>query len=129
MAENVIITTTARAKLVQARAGAITLPTIVGMAFGNGGVDSSGDVVAPTDDQTELTSELLRKEIDSYTILTSETATVRYMCTLGTSDLEGESISEIGLYDSDGDLVCIKTFTAKGKDSDIEMTFTLDDVF
>ncbi|MCD8364697.1 MAG: phage tail protein [Clostridiales bacterium] len=129
MAENVIITKTARAKLVQARAGAITLPTIVGMAFGNGGVDSSGDVISPTDDQTELTSELLRKEIDSYTVLTSEDATVRYMCTLGTSDLEGESISEIGLYDTDGDIVCIKTFTAKGKDSDIEMTFTLDDVF
>lgn len=35
----------------------------------------------------------------------------------------------IGLYDSAGDIVCIKTFTKKGKDSDIEMTYTLDDVF
>ena len=34
MAKNVIITKTARKKLVQARAGIITLPKIVGMAFG-----------------------------------------------------------------------------------------------
>ena len=47
MAKNVIITKTARKKLVQARAGAITLPKIVGMEFGSGGVDSSGNVIAP----------------------------------------------------------------------------------
>ena len=35
MAKNVIITKTARKKLVQARAGAITLPKIVGMVFGS----------------------------------------------------------------------------------------------
>lgn len=48
---------------------------------------------------------------------------------LSESELAGEDISEIGLYDSAGDIVCIKTFTKKGKDSDIEMTYTLDDVF
>lgn len=46
MAQNVIITKSARKKMVQARAGAITLPKIVGMAFGSGGVDSAGNVVA-----------------------------------------------------------------------------------
>ena len=55
--------------------------------------------------------------------------TCRYECTLSESELAGEYISEIGLYDSAGDIVCIKTFTKKGKDGDIEMTYTLDDVF
>ena len=49
MAKNVIITKTARKKLVQARAGIISLPKIVGMAFGSGGVNSKGEVVPPTD--------------------------------------------------------------------------------
>ena len=35
--KNVVITKTAREKLVKARAGVIVLPKIVGMAFGNGG--------------------------------------------------------------------------------------------
>lgn len=127
MAQNVIITKTARKKLVQARAGIITLPKIVGMAFGEGGVDSSGTVIAPAENQTALKKELYRKAIDGYSV-TSDTS-VRYECTLSESELAGKDISEIGLYDSAGDIVCIKTFTKKGKDADIEMTYTLDDVF
>lgn len=127
MAQNVIITTTARKKLVQARAGAAALPRIVGMAFGSGGVDSSGNVVAPSDSQTELSSELLRKEIDGYKFISDTVC--RYECTLSESELAGEYISEVALYDADGDIVCIKTFTQKGKDGDIEMTYTLDDIF
>lgn len=127
MAQNVIITKTARKKLVQARAGAITLPKIVGMAFGSGGVDGSDNVVAPTENQTALKNELFRKAINGYSFVSDTTC--RYECTLSESELAGEYISEIGLYDAAGDIVCIKTFTKKGKDSDIEMTYTLDDVF
>lgn len=127
MTENVIITVTAREKMVKARAGAITLPKIVGMVFGNGGVDASGNVIAPTEDQTALTSELYRKPVSGYTFPVATTC--RYECTLTESELAGEDISEVGLYDEDGDIVCIKTFKAKGKDADLEMTFTLDDVF
>lgn len=127
MTENVIITKTARSKLVKARAGAITLPRIVGMVFGSGGVDSGGNVMPPADNQTELTEEVYRKEIDGYTFPSDTTC--RYECRLGETELSGAYISEIGLYDEDGDIVCIKTFTRKGKDGDLEMTFTLDDVF
>ncbi len=129
MAKNVLITTNARRKLALARAGAIELPPIVGMAFGDGGVDESGVVVAPSEGQTELTSELYRKAIDGYAVLEDEPATVRYDCTLLKEELADKHISEIALYDADGDLVCIKTFNKKGKDDDVEMTFTLDDVF
>lgn len=129
MAKNVIITKIARRKLVLARAGEINLPPIVGMAFGNGGVDTLGNVIAPQEDQEELTSELYRKAIDRYVVLENETATVRYECTLLNNEVADMYISEIGLYDAEGDLVCIKTFKKKGKDDDLEMTFVLDDVF
>lgn len=127
MEQNVIITKTARKKLVQARAGAIQLPKIVGMVFGSGGVDSAGSVQAPTEEQLTLKKEIFRKNIDKYTF-TNDT-TCKYECTLTESELAGKSISEIGLYDTDGDVLCIKTFTSKGKDADVEMTFTIDDMF
>lgn len=126
MAQNVIITKAARSKMVKARAGAVTLPKIVGMAFGTGGVQG-GQVVPPSENQTALRGEVFRKAVDGYTF-PSET-TCRYECRLAETELAGVYISEIGLYDEEGDIVCIKTFTQKGKDSDLEMSFTLDDVF
>ena len=87
----------------------------------------SGNVIAPSENQTKLNHELFRKTIDGYSFINDTTC--RYECTLSESELAGEYISEIGLYDSAGDIVCIKTFTKKGKDGDIEMTYTLDDVF
>lgn len=125
--KNVVITKKAREKLVKARAGAIALPKIVGMAFGNGGVDAGGTVIPPSENQSKLSNELFRKVIDGYTFPSDTTC--RYKCTLSESELAGEEISEIGLYDAAGDIVCIKTFTKKGKDDDVEQTYVLDDIF
>lgn len=125
--KNVIITRKSREKLVKARAGAIELPKIVGMVFGDGGVDSDGTVISPTEEQSELTHEIFRKEIDGYSFPNDITG--RYECTLSEAELAGEEISEIGLYDAEGDIVCIKTFTRKGKDDDVEQTYILDDIF
>ena len=127
MAENVIITTKARENMVKARAGALDLPKIAGMAFGNGGVDADGSVITPQGDQAELVNELYRKEINGFEF--TEDTTCRYTCTLTEPELAGEDISEVGLYDENGDIACIKNFKTKGKDGDMEMTFTLDDVF
>ena len=125
--QNVVITQKRRQNLVKASAGDITLPTIVGMAFGDGGVDGGGNVITPSDNQSTLNSELMRKAVDSHTFPT--TTSCRYVCTLAEAELAGEDISEIGLYDSAGDIVAIKNFPSKGKGSDEKMTFTLDDTF
>lgn len=122
---NAIVTIKAREKMLKARAGEAELSKIVGFAFGNGGVDSSGDVITPTEDQEALNNELLRKVIDGYTFTSN--LVCRYACTLEKSELAGYKISEIALYDEDGDLVAIKNFTSKGKDDDLEMTFQIDD--
>ena len=127
MANNAIITKIAREKMVRARAGVITLPKIVGMVFGDGGVDSQGVVIPPAEDQTELMNELYRQEIDSYEF--TDDTVCQYKCTLGEATLQGAQISEIGMYDEEGDIVCIKSFSSKGKDSDLEMTFQVDDMF
>ena len=124
---NVIITKAAREKMVKARAGAITLPIVTGMVFGDGGVDENGEVIAPVEELTELRHELYRKAIDGYTFI--EDTTCRYECTLSEPELAGAYISEIGLYDEDGDILCVKSFKKNGKDDDLEMTYALDDIF
>lgn len=124
---NAVVTKIARKKMVQARAGDIQLPKVAGMAFGDGGVDESGNVVPPAEEQTALRHEIYRKEVDGHSYVSDTTC--RYECTLAETDLAGEYISEAALYDAEGDVLCIKSFSAKGKDSDMSMTFTLDDVF
>ncbi|MCI8429943.1 MAG: hypothetical protein HFI16_06760 [Lachnospiraceae bacterium] len=122
-----VITLKARKKMVQARAGAVTLPPIVGMVFGTGGVDETGIPVAPSGSDEGLRQEIFRKELDSYTF--TDDTTCRYLCTLEVGECDNEEISEIGLYDSEGDVTAIKTFKKKGKDPDLEMTFRIDDIF
>ena len=57
------VTTLAKKKMVKARAGISSLPKIVGMAFGDGGVDSGGTVKPHSADQNTLHHELLRKNV------------------------------------------------------------------
>lgn len=122
-----VVTITARKKMVCARAGAITLPKIIGMAFGSGAADTMGLPILPSTEDTELKNEILRKEIDSYSFL--DETKCRYLCTLTTTECAGENINELGLYDEDGDILAIKTFANKTKDPDLEMTFQVDDIF
>ena len=96
MADNVIITKKARENMVKARAGAVALPPIEGMAFGNGGVDSSGSVIVPCNAQVSLASELFRKEIKNYTF--TEDTTCRYECTLTEAVLLAYLYCQHGLY-------------------------------
>lgn len=127
MASGTTIHTRAKKKMLQARAGIAALPRITGMAFGDGGVNSSGQIIEHNAAQNTLHNELLRKAIDGYTVV-SDTC-IRYSCTLAAAELAGEYISELALYDADGDLVCSKSFMKKGKDADIPQTFEVDDIF
>ena len=125
--DNQVITLKARVKLCKARAGDLQpLPPIVKMVFGDGGVDEEGEPIAPTTEQTALNHQLLSKDIESHSY--TSTTTCKYKCTIDPDELPGEFISEIGLVDSDGDLVAIKTFLKKGHDEGLEMTFTVEDV-
>ena len=122
---NAVVTIKAREKMLKARAGEQILPKITGFVFGDGGTDSDGDVITPLESQNSLKNELLRKKIDGY-VFTSNLV-CQYSCRLEKEELAGCNISEIALYDEDGDLVAIKNCMPKGKDDDLEMTFQIDD--
>lgn len=122
------VTIRAKKKMLQARAGIISqLPRITHMAFGDGGVDSGGNVIDHSPSANALNHELLRKAIDGYTVI-SDTC-IRYACTLAESDLAGVYISECGLIDADGDFVALKSFLQKGKDADMQVVFECEDTF
>lgn len=122
-----VITKIGREKLCKAHAGDITLPAIVQMGFGNGGVQADGTVIATTGEEEALKHELLKKDINGHTY--PETTTCRYSTRLLKTDLANQTISEMGLYDSEGDLVAYKTFLPKGKDDDMEFIFDMDEIF
>ena len=129
-----VVLKAARSKMLRARAGERSLPPIAGFAFGTGGIDGKGSAIPPDENSTSLNNEVYRKPYSSYEYVTDDPkdlypTTCRYTCILEDSELGGTSISEIGLYDADGDIIAIKTFSAKGKDDDVEMTFTIDDAF
>ena len=52
------VTKIGREKLCQAHAGDLTLPAITQMAFGSGGVDESGTVIATTGEEVSLRNDL-----------------------------------------------------------------------
>lgn len=125
MAEQAITTQAAKRKMLLARAGKQELPPISQMVFGTGGVDPAGEVLKPEEGQRELKEEVYRKDIEKTEII-SDTK-IRYICTLEEDELAGKDISEIALADTEGDLIMIKNFRAKGKDSDFLMIFRITD--
>ncbi len=124
-----VITAVGRKKLCMAHAGDRALPAIIQMAWGNGGVDEHGYPISTTGNEVGLYNELLVKEIESHEYVNDEQTTCRYTATLEAGELDGEEISEMGLYDEDGDLVAYRTFTRKGKDADIPQIYNMDEVF
>ena len=123
-----VITKARRTALCKLTSGAIsTMPAITHIAFGTGGVDSSGNPIAPLDTQTALKAEIARYPISGVTYPVDTTA--RYTVTIPKDDLAGEKISEAALVDSVGALMAIKTMYVKQKDEGVSFNFTFDDEF
>lgn len=120
-----ITTLAAKRKILLARAGELQLPKIVKMAFGNGGVDSDGNLIGLTEDQQNLNNEIYRKKIAMHEIVND--TQIRYICEIGEEELVGEKISELALVDEDEDLITIKHFTEKEKDNDFSFVFKVND--
>lgn len=121
-----VVTKTAKIKMLKARKGEAALPPVSGIAVGDG-AESGGTVRDPLETDTDLQNELVRKEY-----ITCEKVTetcYRYRMELGADELAGKTLNEAALYDSDGDLLCIRSFLGKPKDSSMEMAFEFDDIF
>lgn len=122
-----IVTKIARQKMAEARNGKAQLPPIQKIALGDGGVDREGNPVAPSEDQEGLNNELLRRDYDVSEQLTD--TSFRYRIDLKEGELDGKSVSEIALYDSEGDMLSVKTFLPKLIEDDMEVSFEVDDIF
>lgn len=130
MADNKgVITAVGRKKLCMAHAGDIELPVITQMAWGSGGADETGQPIDTTGNEIGLYQELLRKDIESHSYVNEGKTTCRYTATLEAGELDNSYISEMGLYDEDGDLVAYRTFMRKGKDADIPKIYDMDEIF
>ncbi|RKI98035.1 hypothetical protein D7X87_27255 [bacterium D16-54] len=130
MADNKgVITAVGRKKLCMAHAGDIALPVITQMAWGSGGADETGQPLDTTGNEIGLYQELLRKDIESHVYVNEGQTTCRYTATLEAGELDNSYISEMGLYDEDGDLIAYRTFMRKGKDADIPQIYDMDEIF
>ena len=130
MADNKgVITAVGRKELCMAHAGDIELPVITQMAWGSGGADETGQPIDTTGNEIGLYQELLRKDIESHSYVNEGKTTCRYTATLEAGELDNSYISEMGLYDEDGDLVAYRTFMRKGKDADIPQIYDMDEIF
>lgn len=128
MANTSVITVARRKKLCQATSGATpTIAAITEIAFGDGGSDENGEPLAPSSTQTALKHEIGRYAVENITYPQETTAT--YTVSIPKGELVGKQISEAALVDADGDLCAVKNMYPKGKDEDVEFTFTFDDEF
>lgn len=130
MAENKgVITVTGRRKICKAHAGDGTLPVITKMAWGDGGVDENGVPKLATGNEVGLYNELLKTDIEKHEYANAEETACRYTATLEKGEQTGKEISEMGLFDADGDLIAYRTFMRKGKDEDIPQIYDMDEIF
>lgn len=99
---------------------------ITHIALGTGGVDETGNVIAPLPENVQLKNEVIRKPYS--TSRKASDTSYEYTINLEVNELVGVYISELALIDEDGDVVAFSNFLAKGKD-ETEVTFTIEDSY
>lgn len=122
-----MITAKGREKLCKAHAGDAMLPKLKYIAYGDGGVDENDVPIPVIGDEVSLRNELLRMEIDSHSYPVETTC--EYKSGLDKEQLANVYISELGIFDEEGDLIVYKTFLKKGKDDDMLFDFSLQEIF
>lgn len=116
----------AKKKMLRLRATGEEGWKITHFVFGTGLVN--GKPYTPSPDQSDLLNEVARTEVVSRQEVGIDGTTYRYTGAIGTNECGGMYITEVGLVDSDGMLVCVKTFDKKMKQNGTEMVFKIDDV-
>jgi hypothetical protein len=125
---NTITTAVARAKFAGAHAGTDTFPTISQIGFGTGGHNpGTGLPTQPTGLETAVGGEVVKKNITS--VNTTVPTTAEVLGILDFAEGNGVSISAIGLYDSDGDLICLKHTEPSPKTAEKRMEITWKEQF
>jgi hypothetical protein len=125
---NTITTAAQRSKFATAHATSGVLPTIAEIGFGTGGHDTgTGLPTQPTGLETAVGGEVVKKAIAS--VNTTVPTTAEVLGILDFAEGNGVSISAIGLYDSDGDLICLKHTEPSPKTAEKRMEITWKEQF
>lgn len=115
-----------RGKLATAEQTGIIAP-ITHMAWGDGGHDLvTGAPLDADDEAIIIPGEHTKKPIASVVATGNE---VTIVAVLERTDAIGETISSVGLYDSDGDLVAVRNRVPVVKDGDTRIEDTWIEVF
>lgn len=115
----------AKLKMLKMRAVGSDSWQIKYFAFGTG-LGDDGKKYTPTGKETSLKNEVARTEVISAALM--DDRTYQYLGEIPEDTANNEYITEVGLVDSDGDLVCIKTFDKKLKRAGAAMAFKIDDI-
>lgn len=105
-----------RARLAKAMAGGPPIAQAAYMAFGDGGHNADLSAKVPSRDQEALNHEVLRSPLIDVSQEDSYSVTGRGL--IEAADLVGIAISEAALIGSDGEIIGIKNFAPKVKESD-----------
>lgn len=105
-----------RRRLASTMAGGAAVSKIAYMAFGDGGHNSDLTAKAPDPEQKALNNEVMRKRLIAVVQEDDFSTTGRGM--LDYDELVGYAISEAALISEDGDVIGIKNFAPKVKESD-----------
>lgn len=97
---------------------------ITHFVFGDG-VSETGTEYTPDPEQTGLRNQVWQYPVSVREELSDDA--YQYLCVIPRNDHVGETITEMGLVDTDGMVVCIITFPAKVKSGDSEMVFKIND--
>lgn len=116
---NAVTTKTARRKFAKAHKGETSLPKIAEIAFGDEGHDVGGKPIDPSGNETEVPGEFIRKSVDKLSLPSGTSLRIDGNLDFGEGD--GKQVSSIGIYDDDGDLIALKTFSPKVKDEDTRL--------
>lgn len=105
-----------RRRLAAAMAGGPPLAPAAEMAFGDGGHNADLTAKEPSRDQEALNNEVVRRPLLDISQEDLFSMTGRGL--LEAADLVGVPVSEAALIDANGDLIGIKNFAPKVKESD-----------
>lgn len=121
--QNSILTETFRISLAKLIAGeANTIPPVTQIAFGDGGVNDTGDPIPPSIEQSSLTHEVCRYPVAAPTFPVETTA--QFTAIIPKDEQTGIKFSEMSLVNSAGSTVAIKAMYVKQKDANVEFAFT-----
>jgi len=120
---NAIMTNAHRVKLSRFMIDGLSLKRAAYVVFGDGGNDANNKATLPDAGSIKLNNELLRKNIASSYF--DNAFSCSFVASIEKTELNGKLISEIGVLDTDGELIALQHIDAVPKDNTKRFELTI----